>query len=260
MMHPKRLERCRSRDRAVSFGIALESTAARRAKPTNTERNHVSRRVSRTVSLAIILVGFIALDGLLVYKRQRYREETDRLRAGMTTLERQRADAIVEAEADRSDLILQLARRQSTGDDALHLAVSSESSFVALDRGAVRLRTMPARFGPARRVGVPPDTLRVAAPQGMRRVDRRLEQTDRFELPAWVWVDRGLPVPADRAGEGLVGPDAIVTSGGTLLYAAPTTGPLADSAYVMPGAVRLSAADLAAIRQNIASGMRVYFW
>jgi hypothetical protein len=220
----------------------------------------MTRRIPRTVSLVLILGGLLALDGLLLVKRSAYRAETTRLRVDMPGFERQRADAIIAAEADRSDLMLQLIRRQSVGDQALHLAVSSESSFVALDRGGVRLRTMPAELGPERRVGIPPDTLWVAAPRGLRRLERRLTDVDTLALPAWVWQDRGLPVPAERGGAGWGGANAIVTSGGTLLYARPTSGPLADSTYVMPGAVRLSAADLAAIRENLTAGLRVYFY
>lgn len=51
-----------------------------------------------------------------------------------------------------------------------------------------------------------------------------------------------------------------MTSGGTLLYALPAEGPLSDSSYVMPGTIRLEAADLKAIRENITLGMRVYFF
>ena len=222
--------------------------------------NNVTRRIPRTIILALVLVGLATLDGLLLYKRGRYREETARLRAGMTNFDRDRADAIVAAEADETGLMLQLARRQSFGDEALHLAVSSESSFVALDRGSVRLRVMPARFGPERRVGAPPDTFWVAVPRGMRRVERHLAAADRFDLPAWLWFDRGLPLPAERFGDGWLGADAIVTSGGTLLYALPPAGPLADSSYVMPGAVRLDPLDLKAIRDNITLGLRVYFF
>ena len=212
------------------------------------------------MALALVLIGLIAVDAMLVIKRQRYTEETARLRADMTALERARADAILTAEADRTGLMLELARRQSIGDEDLHLAVSSESSFVALDRGGVRLRTMPARLGPERRVGVPPDTLWVAVPLGMRRVERQLAEADSAELPAWRWVDRGQPSPPSRSGVGFLGSGAILTSGGTVLYALPTTGPLADSSYVMPGAVRLAPADLEAIRANIKPGMRVYFY
>ena len=222
--------------------------------------NNVTRRIPRTVALCVILFGLVALDGLLLYKRKRYTEETDRLRAGMTSLERARADAIVGAEGDRSELIVQLMRRQAVGDDAVHLAVNSDSAFVALDRGGVRLRVIPATMGPARRVGASPDTLWISAPKGLRRVDRRVDSTGTFAFPAWVWTDRSLPVPVERSGEGFLSADAIVTTGGTLIYALPRNGPLADSSYVMPGAVRVSAADLKAIRDNVTSGMRVYFF
>jgi hypothetical protein len=51
-----------------------------------------------------------------------------------------------------------------------------------------------------------------------------------------------------------------VTTGGTLIYSLPTAGPLADSSYVLPGSLRVPAGDLAAIRENLFSGMRVYFF
>ena len=102
--------------------------------------------------------------------------------------------------------------------------------------------------------------MRVAVPRGVRAIQRLLTAADRYELPAWVWVDRDLPVPAVRADSGWVGPGAIVTTGGTLIYSLPTTGPLADSSYVMPGSIRVPAGDLAAIRENLSSGMRVYFF
>ena len=94
----------------------------------------------------------------------------------------------------------------------------------------------------------------------MRVVERLLTKADPYELPAWVWQDRGLPVPDIRSDSGWAGAQAIVTTGGVLIYATPARGPLADSAYVMPGAVRVSAADLLAIRENLTTGTRVYFF
>jgi hypothetical protein len=214
----------------------------------------------RTLVLLLLLLAIGAFDGFLLLRRARYREESARLRAGMSTLERTRTDAIVAAQADRAELMLELMRRQAEGDDDLHLAISTDSSYLALDRGAARLRVITAEIGPARRVGVAPDTMHVAIPRGLRAVQRLLNASDRFELPAWVWVDRGLPVPAARADSGWVGRGAIVTSGGTLIYSLPASGPLADSSYVMPGSIRVPAGDLAAIRENLSSGMRVYFF
>jgi hypothetical protein len=94
----------------------------------------------------------------------------------------------------------------------------------------------------------------------MRRVEQTVTEKDVFELPRWVWIDRQLPIPDNRGEPGWLGPDAIVTSGGTVLYAIPTAGPLSDSSYVMPGAVQLAKADLVAIRESITPGMRVYFY
>jgi len=214
----------------------------------------------RTLLLALLLLAIGLFDGFLLLRRSRYREEAARLRAGMSTLERTRADAIVSAQADRAEVMLELMRRQAEGDDGLHLAVSTDSAFLALDRGAARLRVVTAEIGPARRVGLVPDTMHVAIPRGVRAIQRLLTAADRYELPAWVWVDRGRPVPAVRADSGWVGSGAIVTTGGTLIYSLPASGPLADSSYVMPGSIRVPAGDLAAIRENLSSGMRVYFF
>ncbi|QJR34413.1 hypothetical protein [Gemmatimonas groenlandica] len=214
----------------------------------------------RSLLLVLLLLAIGLFDGFLLLRRARYREESTRLRAGMSTLERTRADAIVSAQADRAELMLELMRRQAEGDDALHLAVSTDSAYLALDRGAARLREIKALIGPERRVGLAPDTVHVVIPRGVRAVQRLLTTSDRYELPAWVWIDRGLPVPAVRADSGWVGRGAIVTSGGTLIYALPASGPLADSTYVMPGSIRVPAVDLAAIRENLSPGMRVYFF
>ncbi len=214
----------------------------------------------RTLLLVLLLLAIGLFDGFLVLRRSRYREETARLRAGMSILERTRADAIVSAQADRAALMFELMRRQAEGDDGLHLAISTDSSYLALDRGAARLRVITAEIGPARRVGLVPDTMRVAIPRGVRVIQRLLTAADRYELPAWVWVDRGLPVPAVRADSGWVGRGAIVTTGGTLIYSRPDSGPLADSSYVMPGSIRVPGGDLAAIRENLSAGMRVYFF
>jgi hypothetical protein len=214
----------------------------------------------RTLLLTLVLVSLVLADGFLLVRQGRYREETARLRAGMTALERGRADALLVADADRATLMVEIMRRQAQGDDAVHLAVNTDSGYVALDRGGARLRTMSARIGPERRVGASSDTTQVVIPRGLRTVERVLGATDVHPLPSWLWADRGLPTPPTVAEPGWTGDHAILTSGGTLLYTLPEQGPLADSSYVMPGAVRLSAGDLKAIRENLTLGTRVYFY
>ncbi len=214
----------------------------------------------RTIILSLSLLAALVVDGALLLRRQRYVAESDRLRAGMTDIERQRTDAILAAEAEQVGVMLELMRRQASVDDALHLSVNTDSSTAVFERSGAELRRFAVQVGPSRRVGIPPDTLQVSTPRGTRTVERLLAKADAFELPTWLWVDRGLPVPVERAVPAWTGPDAIVTTGGTLIYALPATGPLSDSSYVMPGAIRAAAADLAALRANLTRGMKVYFF
>jgi hypothetical protein len=45
-----------------------------------------------------------------------------------------------------------------------------------------------------------------------------------------------------------------------VIYSVPESGPLADTAYVLPGSVQAPAADLKAVSENIRRGMAVYFY
>ncbi|MGZ8377822.1 MAG: hypothetical protein ACXW61_12385 [Gemmatirosa sp.] len=212
----------------------------------------------RTVAVALLVI--VALDVALLVERRRYAQETARLRASMSDVERGRTDAILAADEDRLRLSVELLRRRAVGDQALHLAIAIDSGRLVLERDGARLRDMRVEVGPARRVGAPPDTLHIAAPRGARTVARVLGAGDTWEVPRWVYVDRGLPVPADRVVRGALGAHALLLSGGAVLYALPTAGPLNDPAYVLPGAIRAREADLQAIAANVAPGMTVYLY
>src|SRR5690348_2505913 len=207
-------------------------------------------------SLAVL----IALDVWLLQKRARYVEEDARLRESMSGLQRQQADAILSNEQNKFRMMIELVRRQAQIDKELHLAIPVDSGVMYLEQDGALLREMPIQVGPERRVGTPPDTVYMAAPRGTRTVERILTGDDPWEVPAWVYTERGLAVPADRTIKGALGPAAIVLVGGTVIYSPPTAGPLNDSAYVLPGAVRTRAADLQAIAPNLKPGMTVYFY
>lgn len=213
----------------------------------------------RSIALLVLLLALVAADALVWTRRARYRAETARLRADMTALERARADAVLAAETDRGALALALIRRQAGGDEALHLAVSAESGYVALERGAVRLRRFPAELAPDPAVdgpaGIPvarPTKALVVTPRGLRHVERLLAEGDPLPELAW-W-------PGEEPAAAWPTPMAVVASGGVLIYARPERGPLAEPGRVLPGAVRVAADDLAAIRASITPGMRVYFF
>jgi hypothetical protein len=219
------------------------------------------QRYPKTVAVLLTIVIAVAVaDIALLSQYLRYRSEVRRLRAGMTDAERQHADLVLASEQHRIRVMVELARRQARGDRELHLAVAVDSGRMHLEREGVVLRSMDIRIGPEKLAGNAPDTLRLVAPRGARTVQRVLTSRDTWEVPRWVFEDRGLPVPNDRAIRGALGGTGVVLNGGTLIYSTPSQGPLADSAYVLPGAILVDARDLAAIAPNIVPGLSVYFY
>jgi hypothetical protein len=219
------------------------------------------RRHARFASvLGGVIVLALIFDGLVLQRRARYRSETERLRAGMSDFERARTDAILGSHDRRFDMMMELLRRQAKGDKEIHLAISVDSSRMYLEREGALLRTIPVEVGPERRIGIAPDTVRLAVPRGTRSVQAILGPKDVWEVPAWAYVDRGLTPPEQSRLAGALGPRAIVLDGGTVIYSIPTAGPLNDSSYVLPGSIRARAADLEAIAPNLQTGMAVYFY
>jgi hypothetical protein len=211
-------------------------------------------------AIAVVLLAFLVLDGWLVYKRVTYEREIDRLRSGMSDFERKRTDAILDSRQRRFQMMMELLRRQANVDKEIHLAVSVDSARMYLERDGALLREIPVEVGPERRIGTPPDTVPMAVPRGARSVQLVLGAGDGWEVPEWVYRDRGIPAPADRTVKGALGPVAILLDGGTVIYSLPEAGPLNDSSYVLPGSIRVRAEDLRAIVPNLAKGTTVYFY
>lgn len=211
-------------------------------------------------ALVIIAATLIAIDAWLVTRRTRYLEQTASLRARMSEVERNRADAVDASQEKRFRIMLQLLRRQARTAKDIHLAVEVDSGRMYLERDGALLRVIPVQVGPASRIGTPPDTVELAVPRGTRSVVAVLGADDAWKIPTWVYAARGLRAPADRVVKQALGPVAIVLDGGTVIYSLPAVGPLEDSAYVLPGSVRARAADLEAIVPNLARGTTVYFY
>lgn len=231
-----------------------------RETPPSAWRRAVRAHPAVVTLVAAALLLLFALDVWVMRQRARYSAEIDRLRASMTQLERARTDAIVSHETSKVQLALALLRRQADVEPGLHLAVSIDTGAMYLQRDGAMLRRMPVQIGRERRVGVPPDTVRVAAPLGVRTVARVMDDTSRWEVPVWVYADRGVAADSSRVIPGALGPVAIMLEGGTVIYSTARSGPLSDSLYVMPGAVRARVEDLRAIVPNLTPGMRVYFY
>jgi hypothetical protein len=159
-------------------------------------------------TMGFALCVLIALDVWIVRKRARYVEEDARLRESMSGLQRQQADAILSNEQNKVRMMIELVRRQAQIDKQLHLAIPVDSGVMYLEQDGALLREMPVQVGPERRVGTPPDTVYMAAPRGTRTVERILDGSDAWEVPAWVYTDRGLAAPEQRRrGRHHSGPD-----------------------------------------------------
>ena len=210
-------------------------------------------------TMAIALAFLLAADGWLARKYFRYRRETAQLRGSMSEVERNRTDAVLAQSENRLKVMVEMFKRQAKVDATLHLSVSLDSNVMYLERDGALLREMPVTIGPERRVGAGADTLHIAAPRGKRVIDRLLDEGSLAELPSWVFADRGIPA-AQQQLKGALGPAAILLDGGTAIYSLPSVGPLNDSSYVLPGAIRARASDLRAIAPNLKAGVAVYFY
>jgi hypothetical protein len=223
--------------------------------------SHFRRRHPAFLSaVAVIIVGLLAIDGWVIYKRQAYEAEIARLRTDMSEVERRRSDAITNTNEKRLEMMMELLRRQAKIDKEIHLAVAVDSGKMYLERDGALLREMRVEVPAERRVGAGRDTVHMAAPRGTRTVERILGPGDTWTVPSWVYGDRGLALPSSTAQVGALGPVAIVLNGGTVIYSLPTVGPLNDSAYVLPGSIRVSSEDLRAVTPNLQRGTVVYFY
>jgi hypothetical protein len=211
-------------------------------------------------TMTIAMVIFLAADGWLLVRYRRYARETAQLRASMSGVERTRTDALLAQNENRLKVMIELFKRQANVDPTLHLTVSLDSGVMYLERNGALLREMPITIGPEKRVGTPPDTVHIAAPRGKRTVEQLLTEADAWEVPRWVYSDRGIAAPGEPVLKGALGPAAIRLDGGTVIYSLPSVGPLNDSTYVLPGAIRVKASDLKAIAPNLRPGVAVYFY
>jgi hypothetical protein len=218
------------------------------------------RHPAFTSAVAVVIVGLLVIDGWVLYKRAAYSSEVARLRAGMSDFERRRSDAVTNTREKQLAMMMELLRRQARIDKEIHLAVAVDSGRMYLERDGALLRENVVEVAPEKRLGTGKDTVRMAAPRGTRSVERILGPGDAWEVPSWVYSDRGIPQPSSQSLVGALGPVAIVLNGGTVIYSLPSVGPLNDSAYVLPGSIRASAEDLRAVAPNLQHGTVVYFY
>jgi len=178
--------------------------------------------------LGIGLLAMLAVDGWLFAKRVKYNHDVADLRSHMSDAEKQRTDAIVQAEENKLRIAIELVKRQAKFDKKLHLNVSVDSARMYLTREGALLREMPVQFGPERGVTAGDSTPPAAIPRGERTVAELSE-------------------------------GKITLDGGTSILTSP--GSLAnDSTPIPAGSLRITLEDMKAIRPNLNAGMKVYFY
>ena len=178
-------------------------------------------------TLLLALMIMVALDGFLFLKRGTYRDEVARLQGSMSDQEKAKTEAIIGAEQNKTRIALELAKRQAKIEKALHLSVAVDSGKIYLEREGAVLREMAAAFGPETKAG--PDSIPVVIPRGEMTIAR-------------------------------IGDEDIALESGTIISTTKSASPAQDPAPIPPGTVRISKADLDAIRPNLTPGMPVYFY
>ncbi len=178
-------------------------------------------------TLLLALMIMIALDAFLFLKRGTYRDEVARLQSSMSDQEKAKTEAIIGAEQNKTRIALELAKRQAKIEKALHLSVAVDSGKIYLERDGAVLRDMAAAFGPETKSG--PDSIPVVIPRGEMTIAR-------------------------------IGDSDITLESGTVISTTTSQSPAQDPAPIPPGTVRITKADLEAIRPNLKPGMPVYFY
>ena len=179
--------------------------------------------------LGLGLAAMVAVDAWLLVKRVSYNQDVKSLREHMSASERERSDAIVQAEQNKLRIAIELAKRQAKFSTKLHLNVSVDSSRMYLTREGALLREMPVQFGPERSPSEASDAPPAAIPRGERTV-AALSDTK------------------------------ITLDGGTQILSTTSAQLANDSTAIPPGSLRISLEDMKAIMPNLNAGMKVYFY
>ena len=203
---------------------SVDSRRGRRREAWRSFRHAYPTFLKLTAFLFVIL---LAIDGWLVARHFTYTSEITRLRAGMTSAERQQSDLIVRTEQDKLNMAVALAKRQASWDPKLHLSIAVDSGRMYLERDGALLRDMRVTIAPESTPTIKGDTTSSTTPRGQRTI---------------------IDIRSDSAPQ-------IVLNGGTRIYASDDT-----VTPPSPGDIRVSLNDLNAVLPNVSAGMNVYLY
>ena len=169
-------------------------------------------------------VSALAAAGIFTWRAAEYRREVQALRAGMTGLERVKADLALASDVKRLQVMMALAVRQARTAGGLYMAVAVDSGVLHLEQRGAVLRTAPIAVGEDGWSRAAGDSIPIASPRGVRRVEE------------------------------VRGDSVVVLTGGATIYRGDASLP------VRAGSVRIGADDLKSIVPNLKAGLPVYFY
>jgi len=169
-------------------------------------------------------VGALAASAAAAWRGTEYRREIAALRAGMSGIDRVKADLALASDARRLQVMMALAVRQARTHGDLHLSISVDSAVLHLEQQGAVLRSAAIEVGADGWQRAAGDSIPIASPRGVRRVEE------------------------------VRGDSVVVMSGGATLYRGDPARP------VLAGSVRIGAADLRSILPNLKAGLPVYFY
>ena len=174
--------------------------------------------------LAWTFAGALSAAAALAWRGAQYGNEIAALRAGMSGIDKVKADLALASDARRLQVMMALAVRQARTDGGLHISVSVDSGLLHLEQQGAILRTASVQVGADGWQAVDGDSIPLASPLGIRRVEE------------------------------VRGDSVVVLSGGAVLYRGDAAMP------VRAGSVRIGDADLKSILKNLKVGLPVYFY
>lgn len=193
-----------------------------------------------------------------------YRAEAAQLDRRMNEAERATRDRVLQSNARRSELAVALLQRElrikSLKEKGVHIAISVEDSTLALRHGNATLRSVPVRIGPDSTVRGPDGrSWRMIRALGERTIAEK-QTSPAVELPEWVYVARGQPVPPEgkRTVEGALGRYVLRLNDGTEIYSEPGQGPFAEG--VKPAAFLATERDLRTIFDSVREDTPVFIY
>lgn len=214
--------------------------------------------VAAVAALLFLLTAAVAI------RIPQYASQMAAMDRELTEAERETRDRILDSRGRRSELALALLQREmrlkALQEKRIHLAISTEDSTLALRHGPATLREIPLAIGGDSTITAPDGrTWRFVEVRGERHLtDKEVSPT--VEIPEWVYLGQGQPVPPveQRRIEGGGGRYVLRLDDGTEIYSEPEEGPLAGT--VKPGAFMADEDELRVIFEALEIETPVYIY